>query len=72
MKEQKQKQKVTYSDGGRQQPASIGVSFADLYCLRVYKMENISQVNKMRLKKQDEVDNILDFQQVENIHLVFF
>lgn len=29
------RRRETYSDGGRQQPASMGVSFADLYCLRV-------------------------------------
>lgn len=32
--EKKRKKEETYSDGGRQQPASMGLSLADLYCLR--------------------------------------
>lgn len=48
-------QSVTYSDGGLQHPASIGVSFADLYCLSVCNEEE--RKNKLQVKYGKEKRN---------------
>lgn len=48
-------QSVTYSDGGLQHPASIGVSFADLYCLSVcneQKRKSKLPVKYVKVKKK--------------------
>lgn len=36
-----------YSDGGRQQPASMGLSFADLNCLRVCDQQETIRIEPM-------------------------
>lgn len=42
--EERKKEQKTYSDGGRQQPASMGLSLADLYCLRLCKVGQIYEI----------------------------
>lgn len=45
----------TYTDGGLQQPASMGVNFANSYCLRVFKIKKkriiitfLKQIHKVK------------------------
>ena len=57
--------RITYSDGGRQQPASIGVSLADLNCLRDCKKTNqTSQTDTKVIQRTKETEDGKQFQEV--------
>lgn len=63
----------TYSDGGRQQPASIGVNFADLYCLRVWKTNETITIYFVEIDEwwEPEVENAPYIFLIDYCSLVF-
>ena len=65
-KKQQQKSKFgTYSDGGRQQPASIGVSFANLNFLRVC-IQQVKTSSSIENKETEENYNWYQRREMSN------